>query len=146
MMSTDYKYTIYIYSDKSYGSTGLNFENKEKAIEKCVELKRLNDAKYGIFIEYREEDLYHRRLVWKDGENIEKEYKKKISSTAESLLAFIKAYYSSYKRYPKFEDMKNELQKKDFDIVRLMKVLLDANLVNFSPPFHKNCTYKVTKS
>lgn len=142
---SEYKYSIYIYTDKTYGSTGLNFENKERAVEKCVELKRLNDAKYGIFIEYKEDDLYHRRLVWKDGENIEREYKKKISSTAESLLAFIKAYYSSYRRYPGFDDMKNELQKRDFDVVRLMKVLLEADLVTFSPPFRKNCSYKLKK-
>lgn len=142
---TDYRYTIYQYTDEFYGSTGISFPEKSKSIEKIEELERETGLKYGIFLEYKEDDVYHRRLVWKNGEDVKKTYKKRISSTANYVLVFIKGYYSSKRSYPTFDEIKNEIQKHDFDVIRVMKILLEADLVTFSPPFNKKTTYKLKK-
>ena len=137
------KYSIYLYADGYYGFTGISMEDIESAITKCIELKRLNDGKYGIFLEYKDDGIHHRRLVWKDGERVSRVYKKKISGSANILLNFLKAHYSAHRKYATYDEIKKELQKRDYDIIRLMGILLENELVTFTPPFNKRSNYRI---
>lgn len=140
-----YKYSIYIYLDNSYGTTGLSFSDKDTAVKKCEDLSRLNGMKYGIFIEYFEDGLHHRRIIWKDGEDIIKEYSKKLSYTADVVFKYIKHYFSRFKKTPTFNEIKTEVQKRDYELLRVLKSLHDSEFIVLSQPVSKNSTIKEIK-
>lgn len=144
-MKSQIKYTIYLYLDGSYGSIGLSFSSKETAIDKCRELVRLNQMSYGIFLEYMDYDLHHRRLVWKNGANIDKKYEKKLSYTAELVLNFIKSHFSRNRVTPTFLEIKDEIQKRDHDVIRILKILDEMNYIVVDKPISKNSSIKQIK-
>lgn len=140
-----YKYTIYIYTDGTYGTTGIFFDDKSAAIDKCDELIKLNSMRYSIFVEYFDDGIHHRRLIWKDGKEVIKKYTRKLSYTADLVFNFIKSFHSRNKKTPTFLDIKTELQKQDHEIIRVMRSLSDAGLISFTPPYSKKTAYKLKK-
>ena len=142
---TEYKYTIYLYTNKDYGTTGISLTTKQAAVDKVLELKKLNDLSYGVFVEFNEDGVYHRRLLWKDGEDVIRNYSKKLSFSAQTMLTYIIGFVRQYQRVPTFDEIKNEIQKRDYDIHRVFNILEEAGKIEISKPFRKNTPFKLKK-
>jgi hypothetical protein len=142
---TEYKYTIYLYTESNYGTTGMFFPSEKEAIKHAEKLIAGNGCSYGVFVEYSEDGLYHRRLMWKDGDHVIRNYTKKLSSSAIIMLRFIEGFFSKFRRVPTYDEIKNEVQKRDYDVHRVLNILNDAGKIELSKPFLKNEPFKLKK-
>jgi hypothetical protein len=100
---------------------------------------------YGIFLEYFDDGIHHRRLSWKDGEDVVRKYNNKISYTAQLLLKFIQGFVRDKRRIPTFDEIKSDLVKRDYDIYRLLQILDKNNYIELSKPFLKSHPFKIRK-
>lgn len=142
---TNYRYTIFVYTQGAYGSTGVEFDNdEEKAIRVAIQMQKESGCVHGVMVHIPGDTDFRRRLVWKDGQRVAREKRVVLSTNCKLALDLIKSHYNQYKRVPTVSELGQMMYKNKSFVEKILEKLDELKHLEVSDLKKTTKPYKIT--